>query len=87
MSETVDVKGAADLMKVHPETVKELIASCALAAAKVGRAYVLLRRDVLAHVEREVVNQTAQRLGQPKRRHRAATQPSASAKSLPRRLA
>ena len=68
-NETVDVKGAADLMKVHPETIKELIAACALPAARVGRAYVLLRRDVLAYVEREIVNQTARRLGQPKRKH------------------
>lgn len=69
-NETVDAKGAADMMKVHPETVKELIASCALPAAKVGRAYVLLRRHVLAYVEREIVSQTAKRLRQPKRKHK-----------------
>ncbi|TAL78588.1 MAG: hypothetical protein EPN76_05060 [Burkholderiaceae bacterium] len=70
--ETLNVQGAADLMQVHPETVKELIASCALPAARVGRAYVLLRRDVMGHIEREVANQTARRLGRPKpkRAHR-----------------
>lgn len=78
---TVDVPQAADLMKVHPKTVQDYIKSGELAAGKVGRAYVMLTKDVLALVERQIIEQTAARLGTPQRHQRR------SAKSLPRRLA
>jgi excisionase family DNA binding protein len=78
---TVDVPQAADLMKVHPKTVQDYIKSGELAAGKVGRAYVMLTKDVLALVERQIIEQTAARLGTPQRHQRR------SARSLPRRLA
>lgn len=59
---TVDIHGAAELMKVHPKTVLDKINACELRAAKVGRAYVILAADVLALIEREIVKQTAQRM-------------------------
>ncbi len=65
MTPTVDIQGAADLMKIHPKSVQDKIAAGELPAAKVGRAYVLMTRDVLEYVEREIVKQTAQRLGKP----------------------
>lgn len=67
---TVDVRGAADMMKVHPKTVLDLIEKQDLRAAKVGRAYVLLIRDVLEYIERSIMQQTAKRLGEPARRER-----------------
>lgn len=68
---TVDIEGAANLMKVHPKTVLDLIRAGALRAARIGRAYVLLEQDVLAHVESEIIKQTAVRMGgQPIRRRR-----------------
>lgn len=78
---TVDVIQAAELMKVHPKTVLDKINAGELAAGKVGRSYVMLTRDVLALVERQILAQTAERMGSPKR------QCIKAAKSLPRRFA
>jgi excisionase family DNA binding protein len=63
-SPTVDVPQAAEMMKVHPKTVLDLIDSGAIRAGKVGRSYVMLTRDVLAHIEGEIVRQTAARMRQ-----------------------
>ena len=60
---TVDIQGAADLMKVHPKTVLNLIQTGALRAARIGRAYVMLERDVMSYIERQIVEQTADRMG------------------------
>ncbi len=65
MNPTVDITEAANLLKVHPKTVLDLIQSGALPAAKVGRAYVMLTRDVLAYIERAIIHQTAQRMRRP----------------------
>lgn len=65
MSTTVDIHQAADLMKVHPKTVLDLIGSGAIPAAKVGRAYVMLTKDVLSHIESAIVRQTAMRMRRP----------------------
>jgi excisionase family DNA binding protein len=81
MPPTVDIYGAAELMKIHPKTVLDKIGSGELPAARVGRAYVLLTSDVLAHIQQAIARQTAERLGAPARHQRRA------AKSLPRRLA
>jgi excisionase family DNA binding protein len=62
---TVDVPGAAQLLKVHPKTVEDLIRDCELPAAKVGRAYVLMTKDVLAYIERSIIQQTAARMKKP----------------------
>ena len=78
---TVDLIEAAGLMKVHPKTVQDYIKSGDLAAAKVGRAWVMLTNDVLALIERQIMEQTAARLGTPQRHQRR------SARSLPRRFA
>lgn len=60
---TVDLDGAAELMKVHRRTVAEFIDAGELPAGKIGRSYVMLTRDVLALVERRIVEQTNQRRG------------------------
>lgn len=78
---TVDLTQAADLMKVHPKTVQDYIKSGELAAGKVGRAYVMMTRDVLALVEKQIIDQTAARLGTPVRVTRGA-RPSRSRASL-----
>jgi len=71
MNQTVDVNQAADLMKVHPKTVKEVIASGAIPAARIGRAYVMMTRDVVNYVDKMVSQQTAERMGAPKTHGRA----------------
>lgn len=59
---TVDLDGAARIMKVHPETVKKEIRAGRLAAGQNGRAYVMLTRDVVALTEARIVEQTAARM-------------------------
>lgn len=77
-NETLDVPGAAALMNIHPETALLLIGRGVLPAGKVGRAYVLLKKDVMAYVERVIAQQTAARMGgggggpRPKRVRRAS---------------
>lgn len=66
MSPTLNIHEAAELLKVHPKTVADLIHACILPAAKIGRAYVLLTRDVMAHLEREVARQTSERMRSPR---------------------
>lgn len=60
---TVDLAGAAAIMKVHPNTVTDSIKSGELPAAKVGRGWVMMTRDVVALVERRIVQQTCARMG------------------------
>lgn len=74
MSHTVDVLGAAELMKVHPKTVLDLIHEGALPAGKVGRAWVMLTKDVLAHIEHVIVTQTARQMRRPLRSPKARGQ-------------
>ena len=59
----VDIQGAADLMKVHPKTVLNLIQTGALRAARISRAYVMLEHNVMNYIERQIVEQTADRMG------------------------
>ena len=62
---TVDIHGAAALLKVHAQTVLDMIGEGLLPAARVGRAYVLLERDVLQYIENQIVRQTAERMKRP----------------------
>lgn len=75
---TCNIKEAAEILKIHPNTVLELIAAGLLPAGKVGKAYVILTTDIHKYVELIIAEQTAQRMGGqplPKRirRHRAVT--------------
>ncbi len=74
MSVTVSSREAAHMLKVHYETVLDLIAKGELPAAKVGRAYVLMTQDVIDYVQKAVSEQTSKRMGwdilQPRTTHR-----------------
>ena len=61
-SHTTDLLGAADMLKVHPKTMLEIIQSGAIPAAKVGRAYVMLTSDVLNYLDQLLIKQTAERM-------------------------
>ena len=61
-SPTCTVKDAAKLLNVHTCTVEKLIHDGDLPAGKVGRAYVILTKDVIGHAEKVIMNQTAARL-------------------------
>lgn len=60
---TCNIAEAARLLKVHEETVAQMIRDHKLPAAKIGRAWVMLERDVIEYIEREIQLQTAARLG------------------------
>lgn len=62
---TVNVKQAASMMGVHYETVLDMISEGKLPAAKIGRAFILLTRDVCDYIECQITSQTASRLGLP----------------------
>lgn len=63
------------MLNVHPNTVAKLIESGALPAAKIGRAYVLLYRDVMRYIEEIVIRHTAERMGgAPVKRRRCSPQ-------------
>jgi excisionase family DNA binding protein len=53
---------AASLLHVHPNTVIDLINAGAFPAAKVGRAWLMMTRDVLAYAEKVIIEQTGARL-------------------------
>lgn len=78
MTLTVDVLGAAELLKIHPETVKKMIHKGELPAAQVGRAYVMMTKDVLAFIENAVIRETAARMRQPSRSPKARRQVATS---------
>jgi len=61
-SVTVGVTGAAELLHVHPNRVLELIDDGAIPAGKVGRAWVMMTRDVVVYLEKVIIAQTADRL-------------------------
>jgi len=61
--QTLSVPETANMLNVHENTVFKLIDSGTLPAAKIGRSYVLLFRDVMQYVESQVSQQTAQRMG------------------------
>ena len=60
--ETIDIAGAADLLKIHRDSVLELIDSGELPAARIGRVYVLMNRDVLDYIRDQIDHQTAARV-------------------------
>ncbi len=63
--DTLNTTEAADLLKVHPNTVERLINDGVLPAAKVGRAWVMMRVHVLQYLESLIIQQTAERRGLP----------------------
>lgn len=65
---TLDIAAAGALMNVHPKTVLDMINNGTLPAGKIGRAYVLLKRDVMNHIEHIIVQQTALRMRTPGRK-------------------
>lgn len=61
---TCNVPQAAEILKVHENRVMQLIDRGELPAAKIGRAWVMMERDVLKYLENQILRQTAARLGQ-----------------------
>lgn len=69
---TLTVPEAAEMLAIHPNSVFKLIDAGALPAAKIGRAYVMLAKDVLGYLDQQIAAQTAARLGSgPVKRRRS----------------
>lgn len=69
MKTTLNIDEAAAMMNIHVKTALELVSNGTLPAGRIGRAYILLTSDVMHHIERTIVQQTAERMGgQPRRR-------------------
>lgn len=64
---TVDVQGASQLMRANPETVYKLINDGTLPAGRIGKAFIMLKKDVINHIESTIIRQTAERMGAPRR--------------------
>jgi excisionase family DNA binding protein len=69
---TVSTTEAAELMNVGPQYVLDLIDAGVLNAAKLGKGYTLMTRDVLAYIEKQIAEQAAKRMRRPKRERSAA---------------
>ena len=46
---TMNITEAADTLKIHPHSLEKIIRAGDIPAGRVGRAYVLMTRDVLAY--------------------------------------
>ena len=58
----MNLKEAAETLKIHPHSMEKIIRAGHIPAGRVGRAYVLMTRDVLAYAERIIIDQTAGRI-------------------------
>lgn len=68
---TLTIVEAADILKVHPNTVQDLISKGHLPSAKIGRAHVIMTHHVVAYIEAQVTQQTNVRMGAPTRSTKA----------------
>lgn len=59
---TMSLDEAAQTLKIHPHTLEKMIRAGDIPAGRLGRAYVLMTRDVLAFAENVILKQTADRL-------------------------
>lgn len=84
LAPTMGLTQAAETLLIHPHSMEKLIRDGTIPAGKVGRAYVLMTRDVVAYAEKIVLAQTAERLSRkvttsPLKGRRRAGSRSASA--------
>ncbi|WP_250438744.1 helix-turn-helix domain-containing protein [Delftia tsuruhatensis] len=61
-TETLNIREAAEILKIHVKTAEDLVRDGEIPAGKIGRAYVLMRRDVVRYAEKAILQQTAERL-------------------------
>ena len=61
MDDTLDLNGAAELLKVNTETVRIMAASGMILGAKVGVGWVFIKADLLDYLRAEARRQTNER--------------------------
>lgn len=50
---TLDLKQAADFLKIHPETMRQLAISKKIEGAKIGRRWVFLEQHLVRHITQQ----------------------------------
>jgi excisionase family DNA binding protein len=58
--DTLDLQGAARLLKIHPITLQRKAKSGEIPAAKIGRAWVFVKVDLLEHIRAQYAPRMAQ---------------------------
>ncbi|NDI85125.1 helix-turn-helix domain-containing protein [Undibacterium crateris] len=61
MSDSLNIRQCADLLHVNESTVSEMAISGEIPGAKIGRAWVFLKEDVISYLRNEISKQTAVR--------------------------
>ena len=69
---TLNLTEAADMLKVHENTVLDLVSSGDVPGAKIGRAWVFLDDDLFAYVRKQINQQSANRVAGKSGNHRKA---------------
>lgn len=59
---SLDLKEAAEILKVHENTVMELVGNGMIPGAKIGRAWVFIDEDLFDYLRKEIVRQSAARV-------------------------
>ena len=59
---TLSISEAAEVLKVHENTVAELVGTGAIPAAKIGRAWVFIDDDLFDFVRKEIFRQSTARV-------------------------
>lgn len=59
---TLSLNEAAEVLKVHENTVMELASTGEIPGAKIGRAWVFIDEDLIAFVRRQITQQSANRV-------------------------
>ncbi|MBN8921631.1 MAG: hypothetical protein BGP10_15805 [Rhodanobacter sp. 68-29] len=86
-TETLDVKGAAALMRCGVEAVEQIIDTGALPALQINqKRTVLLRVDVLAYIAQHAREQAEQRRKQQGAKGRSTAAPIKSRQARPRQV-
>jgi excisionase family DNA binding protein len=85
-AETLNLEDTADLLKAEADTIMQLARAGKLPGAKIGKAWVFMRSDVLAFLRKEIDESTAVRRSKTAQPQilGVATQKRAHGRSKPR---
>lgn len=59
---TLDISEAADMLKVHENTIMELAGTGDIPGAKIGRSWVFIDEDLFAYLRKQINLQSVRRV-------------------------